>query len=345
MNWDELVVESVVVHYVPTARDDPDGEVLLTDAPIPLEPGLHQYFREKIASRLEDNGLASVDDTDVESPAPNLIGEIVSDPGRLVDASKVLAVHLDTIQTGNNSSGLLAVATASVAGKGFVAIIKLEKERGIRFAINQVDGQNVVDMELLRNLTLTDKTKVYKTALLGPTDPGSSHSIEGFVADDQRGRTDGVQVATFFLSRFLGCKPKEPAARLTFEFVKAVNHVISESVSDPETKGQYQVALLAAMQDNSADVRPRSFADQNLAPEHREPFFEELEKVGIDRTAVFPKDTSIVKVAKFRMTFDSGMVLVGTREDLEEKVDIPKDPGPENPVELKDGIDNVLTAR
>jgi hypothetical protein len=200
-------------------------------------------------------------------------------------------------------------------------------------------------MELLRNLTLTDKTKVYKTALLGPTDPGSSHSIEGFVADDQRGRTDGVQVATFFLSRFLGCKPKEPAARLTFEFVKAVKQRDIRERLGPRDEGSVSGCSARPMQDNSADVRPRSFADQNLSPEHREPFFEELEKVGIDRTAVFPKDTSIVKVAKFRMTFDSGMVLVGTREDLEEKVDIPKDPGPENPVELKDGIDNVLTAR
>jgi hypothetical protein len=345
MNWDQLVVESVIVHYVPTARDDPTGTVLLTDAPIPMDPALHQYFREKIASRLEDNGLASVNDPEVQSPAPQLVEDIVADATRLVDGSKVLAAHLDTIQTGNNSSGLLAVATASLEGKNFVAIIKLEKERGIRFAINQVNGQNVVDMELLRNLTLTDKTKVYKTAILGLTDAGSAHSVEGYVADDQRGRTDGVQVATFFLSRFLGCKPKAPAARLTFDFVRATNKMISDSVSDSETKGKYQVALLSTMQDNTGDLRPREFAENNLAPEHREPFFEQLEKVGIDRATVFPKDTSIVKVSRFKMTFESGMVLVGSREDLEEKVEIPSDPGPENPVKLKDGIDDVLTAR
>jgi hypothetical protein len=345
MNWDELLVESVVVHYVPTPRDDPNGELLLTDAAIPLDPALRQYFREKIADRLEKKGLASVDDPSVDSPVPALVREIAADADRLVPGSKVLAAHLDGIQTGQNSSGLLAVATASLEARAFVAVIKLEKERGIRFAINQVGGQNVVDMELLRNLTLTDKTKVYKTALLGPTDPAESHLIDGFVADDQRGRTDGIEVATFFLSRFLGCQPKVPAARLTYEFVKALNDTISENVDDPETKGKYQVAVLAAMQDNSTDVQPRSFADTNLAPEHRDAFFEHLEKAGIDRNATFAKDTSIVKVSKFRMTFDSGMVLVGSKESLEQNVDIPKKPGPDNPVKLKDGVEDILTAR
>lgn len=345
MNWDELLVESVVVHYVPTPRDDPDGELLLTDAPIPLDPALRQYFREKIADRLEKKGLASVDDPKVDSPVPGLVGEIAADTDRLVGGSKVLAAHLDSIQTGTNSSGLLAVATASLETRSFVAVVKLEKERGVRFAINQVNGQNVVDMELLRNLTLTDKTKVFKTALLGPTDPGNSHLIEGFVADDQRGRTDGIEVATFFLSRFLGCQPKAPAARLTYEFVRATNEMISENVEDSETKGKYQVALLATMQDNSTDVQPKSFAEANLAPEHREAFFEQLEKAGIDRDASFTKDTSIVKVSKFRMTFDSGMVLVGSRENLEQNVDIPENPGPENPVKLKDSVEDVLTAR
>ena len=345
MNWDELLVESVVVHYVPTARDDPDGEILLTDAPIPLDPALHQYFREKIASRLEHKGLASVDDPEVDSPVPALVRGVAADSDQLVAGSKVLATHLDSIQTGTNSSGLLAVATASLEGRTYVALVKLEKERGIRFAIKRVDGQNVVDMELLRNLTLTDKTKVYKTALLGPATDSSDYQIEGFVADDQRGRTDGIEVATFFLSRFLGCRPKAPAARLTYDFVKATNKMISADVEDSETKGKYQVALLATMQDNSSDVQPRSFAEANLAPEHREPFFEQLEKVGIDRAATFAKDTSIVRISKFRMTFESGMVLVGSRENLERNVDIPENPGPENPVKLKDTVEDVLTAR
>jgi hypothetical protein len=199
-------------------------------------------------------------------------------------------------------------------------------------------------MELLKNLTLTDKTRVYKTALLGPASSGEA-GVAGFVADDQRGRTDGVEVATFFLSRFLGCKPKIPAARQTFEFVRSANKSINEDVESPEQRGKYQVALLAKMQDNSTDVRPETFAKENLAPEHQEPFLKRLEEDGIDRKTTFSKDITLVKVSQFKMTFESGMVLVGSKEDLEKRVTIPEDPGPDHPVELGDSVDNVLTAR
>jgi hypothetical protein len=335
MNWDQLTVEAVVVHYVPTPRDDPTATLLLTDAEIPLDDSLRQYFRDKIADRLEDKGLDVVDDPEVTSPVPQTIKEIVNHPSRLVAASKTLAAHLDAIQTGTNSSGLLAVATVKASDSRHVAIVKLERERGIRFAINSVNGQNVVDMELLRNLTLTDKTKVYKTALL-TSGKGDDAAVEGYVADDQRARTAGVEVATFFLSRFLGCKPRIPAAR-------AANKMINEDVDSPERKGRYQVALLAAMQDNVADIRPSTFARSNLDAQDREKFLDRVEKAGIDPSKSFSKDTSLVKVSRFRMTFDSGMVLVGSQEDLEDRVEIPDHPGPDDPVQLGDSIDGILT--
>jgi hypothetical protein len=69
-----------------------------------------------------------------------------------------------------------------------------------------------------------------------------------------------------------------------------------------------------------------------------------LEDEGIDRTTTFEKNTSLVKVSQFRMTFESGMVLVGSKDDLERRVKIPEDPGPDHPVELSDSVDSVLTA-
>jgi hypothetical protein len=61
-------------------------------------------------------------------------------------------------------SGLLAVVSGTVKNEECLALLKLERERGIHFAIKRVDGHNLLDLELLRDLTLTDKTKVYKTA-------------------------------------------------------------------------------------------------------------------------------------------------------------------------------------
>jgi hypothetical protein len=343
LNWDDLTINSVAVHYVPTARDDEPGSLVLTDEAIPLDADLREYFRDKIAERLRDKGLAVVVDDIVESPIPSGVTELASTPDALVSISRAFATHLDTIQSGINSSGLLAVGTASVGNQPFVAVLKLERERGIRFAINEVDGRQVVDMELLRNLTLTDKTKVYKTALLGV--PADGQDVEGYVADDQRGRTDGSAVATFFLSRFLGCKPKVPAAQQTFEFVKAANSIFNEHVESAEIRGRYQVALLAKLQDNTADIRPSSFATANLAPNHTESFLNGMDQAGIPRNETFAKDTSLINASRFRMVFESGMVLVGDNEALRDKVIIPDNPGPDHPVKLGDSVDKLLAGR
>ena len=54
-----------------------------------------------------------------------------------------------------------------------MAVLKLEREQGLRFKIDtDQQGRKTVDLELLRELTLTDKTKVFKTSLLMLDDSG-----------------------------------------------------------------------------------------------------------------------------------------------------------------------------
>jgi hypothetical protein len=350
VDWNTFEVVSAVVHYVPTAKDEDDPQLLLTDEPITLDDGLKAYFRDKIAERIETKGLDVIVDPDRDPTVPDAVSAILADPGQLVDASKRIAEHLDKRQTKVNSSGLLALAYGTLDGASWLAIVKLERERGVRFAIDTVDGKHVVDLELLRDLTLTDKTKVYKTAVLSMPTNGGPHDVFGLVADDQRSSTDGTPVASFFLGAFLGCKPREPAAETTFKFVKAANASINEDVPSAERRGRYQVALLATMQDAAKDIRPASFATKYLDPPDREPFLARVESAGIDPKKAFPKDTSRVKVSSFKMTFESGMVLVGDREALENRVEIPKDDrsaqaGKPEPVKLNDTVRSVITGR
>jgi hypothetical protein len=206
---DNFVVREAVVHYIPTERDDPGDEVFLTDSAIKLDAGLKRYFETKIVERLTEKGLDVIGDPDGALTVANAVAATNSRDTNLVASSQEIARHLAAVQSTKVSpSGLLAVVSGMAGGKDCLALLKLERERGIHFAIRQVGGRNLLDLELLRDLTLTDKTRVYKTALLAPEDG----SIAGFVADDQRGIRTGIQVATFFLSRFLGCKPRLPAA-------------------------------------------------------------------------------------------------------------------------------------
>jgi hypothetical protein len=170
--------------------------------------------------------------------------------------------------------------------------------------------------------------------------------VTGYVADDQRNTAQGKQVASFFLSSFLGCKPKAPAAQVTYDFVKAANESINEDVDSPERKGRYQVALLSVMQSNVADIRPKAFATSYLDKEDRPPFLQRIRDAGIDPDVAFAKDTSRVKVSGFKMTFKkSGMVLVGNMDALNNRVELPDDEASDKPVQLHDTVERLLTGR
>lgn len=336
-------VESAVVHYVPTERDDPGDDLLLTDDEIALTDGLRDYFGGKIVERLEAKGLDVIRDDAQDACVPEAVTTLSGDPTELLAISRDIASHLDRVQTKSNSSGLLAIAYGRIGDdKPCLALLKMERERGVRFAINTVNGRHIVDLELLRNLTMTDKTKVYKTALLSTT---ASGEIEGYVADDQKRLTGGREVGQFFLSDFLGCKPRVPAAETTYKFVEAANKSFNSAVSDPERRGRYGVALLATLDSSAGEINPTLFAREHLDAADRPGFLETIKSAGIDPSAAFRKDPRLVKVSRFKMTFESGMVLVGSREDLDERVTIPTNQNASHPVELRDSISNLLSGR
>jgi hypothetical protein len=346
MDWDAFTVEQAVVHYVPTAKTEEESAehtgLLLTDAAIDLDPGLQGYFRDKIATRLSFKGMEVVADSDQDQTVSVAVGAILADSDQLVERSKEIASHLHAIQSRVNSSGLLAVVLGQASGAPCVAVIKLEPERGVRYAISTVDGHHTVDLELLRNLTLTDKTKVYKTALL----QDEAGTIAGWAADDQRTTGSGVQVANFFLARFLGCAPKLPAAVTTFRFVRAASGSFNKDVASPKVRSRYQVALLSTMQDNTTTISPRVFADTHLEAADRPAFLGRVEEAGIAPTATFAKDTSRVNVSRFTMTFkDGNLTLVGDAMALDATVEIPDDDATDQPVRLHTTVDDIITGK
>ena len=181
------------------------------------------------------------------------------------NSRRTIAEHLHSVQSGRNSSGLLTVLLGRTDVGDCVSVLKLEREEGLRFKIDtDPSGRRTVDLELLKELTLTNKTKVFKTSLLMLASPDDPRSMYGRVSDDQRGRDDGVGVATFYLATFLGCQLKANPEKVTLDFVQTSERFFNETITNPEKTGRYQVALLAAMQDNKMDIRPGDFAANNL---------------------------------------------------------------------------------
>lgn len=321
MNLDSFHLNSLVVHDVPQPDEEHAG-LILTDAEVPLDAQLRRYFERKVTQSLHNRGLEVIADVTGSAEVRDGVASILGDSDQLVPVSQAVAQHLDRSQTRRNPAGLLAVGIGTIDEGEVVAVLKLEREQGLRLRIEVVGDHTEVDMEFLRDLTLTDKTKIFKTSLLRLEQAGQAETMNGLVSDDQRGRDEGTGIAMFFLSTFLGCQLKTNPEKATRDFVLAAEQFINEDVASDERRATYQVALLAKMQDQTLHLRPRDFANDNLQPNDRPQFLERVAEHGLDPDRTFEKDTSLAKVQGFRMVFEHGMTLVGKREDLEARVHV-----------------------
>jgi hypothetical protein len=338
MNPDSFQVGSAIVHDVP--RPEEGSQPVLTDAPVELDDALRNYFRRKVTQSLKTRGVEVVADQTGNPVVRDAVKRIRADERTLAKESKKIAQHLFDVQTKRNSPGLVTVVVGTTDAGPCVSVIKLEREEGVRVRLDLVDGQRIIDLEFLRDLTLTDKTKVFKTSILVLDDPDNAGSLYGAVSDDQRGRMEGGGVANFFLYTFLGCKLRENPEKVTLEFFDGAEEFINEDVPDPAKKARYQVALLATMQDNVMDLRPRGFANSHLDAHDRPTFLERITGKGIDPDTAFQKDTGLIhnKVKGFKLIFESGMTLLGRREDLDERVHLPSEDDASSDVRISDAI-------
>jgi hypothetical protein len=335
MNLDTFHISDLMIHDVPL----PGGEgedVILTDEPIDLDTDLRRYFRGKIIGSLKKRGLDVLADPEGSPTVRSAVAAILADERNLVGQSQELARHLFAIQNKSNSEGLLAVATGTLDDEAVVCALKLEREQGLRLQIVRRDNRNIADVEHLRNLTLTDKTKVFKTSVLRLESPADEMSLVGRVSDDQRGMRAGEGVATFFLSRFLGCSLLVNPEIATRDFVAAVEDFINE-LDDQERQAGYHIALLATLQDQRLDISPATFAENNLQADDLDAYVQSLEKVGLDPDVSFEKDLKLAHAKGFKWYFEHGMTLIGSRDDLEQgRVRVPS--SRQQPVEIFDSI-------
>lgn len=158
--------------------------------------------------------------------------------------SQEMARHLYLCQKGNSPEGLLTVCEVDVAGHRGLAVLKLEREQGARVELANTSGGRTFSVQHLRDLMLTERTKVFKVGLFVQTGADLA-SIDGAVCDTQKSY-DGT-VAHFFLEQFLGCRLREKPELTTKRFFEATERFINEQVTEPEKKAQYQVALLAEL--------------------------------------------------------------------------------------------------
>ncbi len=326
MKLDQLSLGECMIHDLP--RGASDEKPILTGAPARLDAALRRYFRDKLTTSLRTRGVDVVANPDADATVRCAVTAILRSPSGLAEQSRSIATHLAAVQNSLNPAGLLTVIATRLADRRAVVIMKLEREQGVRFDIDRSSGNATVNLELLRQLTLTNKTRVFKTALLTVADLDDPLSVAGRVSDNQRSSTEGRGVADFFLGTFLGCVLALNPAHTTKQFVNAVSEFVNSAELSAETRGRYAMALLTELHSNTIDVVPREFVAEHVAPEHRALLLDRLRAAGVDPGTGFQKDTSLVRYDKIRIEFASGLVLVGAGQDMQNHVRIRGDDEP-----------------
>ena len=304
-----LQVSRVIAHDVPSRLVKGGGtSVIHSQVESQLNAGLRNYFREKIIASLKSAGFHVTFDPEASSPVPNLLSDYIrGKTSNFVAISQNLADHLYESQTGVNSSGLLCLAELEIGETRGIAILKLDKDAAVKIEPSTLQGNATYDLEHVRNLILSQRTKVFKAGIfVGLTQQANLIEVEGTVSDNQRGYTPSTEVADFFLKRFLGCKLVESPEVTTKQFFHVTEGFISQDVPDPEIKAQYEIALLSELNSQRGVVNPIAFAEGNLLPEDRKSYMEWLSQSGIPPQQ-FEKDTELIKahLRKISVDFES----------------------------------------
>ncbi len=335
-----LAISKIIVHEIPQRMISGKGDdIVLSETESPASAEVLNYFRERVVASLAHAAYQVRFDPTSASPVPAITAKLLKTRRtRFVERSVEIAKHLHSCQTGVNPDSLLVVALARVAAKEAVAILKLEKEAGVRVQQSTSDGKKTFSLQHLKDLMLTARTRVFKTGLF--VQNGKTHSsIAGRVSDAQRSYTPTTEVAGFFLTDFLGCTLIEASDVSTKRFFEATQAFINDAITSPDEKARYQIALLAEMSSNKRFINPKEFAKQTFPTEKQNEF---LTSVQIDG-AQFAKDTALVKthLRRVEMDFVSGIAVLAPPDKFADHIKVVDLEGGDTKVEITDRVVKV----
>ena len=208
-----------------------------------------------------------------------------------IETSRKLAEYLFAQHTGATSPGLLCVMAVTAGPKIGLAILKLERQEGAEIKFHGEEGHRVFDMDVLDNLILTDKTRLFKSALFLRSGPGDDDFDLG--ACDSQGPGTSEDVARFWLT-YLGCQLAEEPRVATRKWFDASLDFANDQIVDPIEKNSFYEHVNSELKSNRRNVSPRQFIEDYVPKKFRLPYQEFLQQRGIPFHA-FAKDISEIK--------------------------------------------------
>ena len=345
MDLSLLSIVKVIIHEVPRKQSASDDVTpIYSEVESKLDSSLSLFFREKIiTSAGSKNAFAVEFDPESQNMIPVVIKEyLVGQQTDFVTMSQNIAHHLGKCQTRVNPGGLLTVIDCMIEAKRALAILKVEKEDGVRLNQSNIGGKLTFNIHYLKDLLLTKKTKLFKIGLFIQSGPQIG-DIDSVISDYQRGLQTGIEVARFFLQSFLGCRLKEDPTISTKRFFEATEAFINTEILDSTEKRVLHAHLISQMFSQSTTLNPESFAREYLPTELRQKFIDHLEekKVSIQ---VFDKEIDLIEkhIKNTSLIFASGIVVTGSNEVVGDYVKLSDAGQGKTRLEIEDILDKVV---
>lgn len=296
-----MTITSVIVHDIPKhKKGETTSQVEYSERESDLTPELKVFFKNKVTEAISSKGFKVIFSTAPTSPVPEHLRSILK--GRIatfIESSKVIAKHLHDIQSGWNPAGILVILKGKVDRKSIVVVMKLERDEGARLKKHQ--REHYIDIETVRDLMLTKKTKLYKVGFHFDREECAT-DFDGYVCDNQVSIESTSGIAKFFLDQFLGCELFEDPQKMTRAFFEGSKSYVL-TIDDPIKRATYYEHLLSYMNRPQDAIDPREFATTHLEQVDRQQYEDHLTRLNVG-IAPFVKDNELVRGHITRMLID-----------------------------------------
>ncbi|MGE5390482.1 MAG: nucleoid-associated protein [Deltaproteobacteria bacterium] len=344
-----LQIQELIVHDIPQKyskrilRETPDTPILqpmFSQIASPINAEIIRFFHDKITGTIGSTlALDVIFNPLSESPIRRLVYEYFNgDINRHIAITQEIAQYLFDSQNAINSGGLLLFVKCTEREKPMLAILKVEKEEGVRIRQQIVqDGLMTFNVEHIRDLMLTKKTKLFKIVMFYLIED----SILGVLSDPQNGFSNS-NVADFFLKDFLGCMLTEDPQIQTKKYYEITQKYINEKLVSAEQKGAMLNHLISELTAQTRTVSPVEFARRVLPVENRDEYIQFIRENGV-AAGSFAKECSLIqsKLNKIQYEFISGISIFGSQEAINAKSKVNDLENGEMKIEITDRLKQV----
>jgi len=285
-----LTLKRAIFHFVPVHKKGVDNVApSLMDEETPLDADNTHLIQERVKTTLSSTHAFEVEfNPNNITPVRSLVETYFAsaDGANFVSVSQQLATALFTVQKGNNSPGLLALLDFIFGQDRALVIVKLESETGSRLFTDEATGHRRYQMKVLRDLFLTEGTRVFKSALFTL----SKEDTQILACDDQRSSLRQYEVARFFLEQFLGCKRLEVGHVVTKRFYNAAVDFLNTEISSETQRNDLYDDVASQLRRHVQKLDVKEFAREFVPNPQRDQFLTFMKEKGVPLS--FQKDTS-----------------------------------------------------